>query len=393
MRCLDVAGLDRDAVRELLDASGARYTEDVVGALQRRTQGNPFFIVETLRLRSSDGLLDLGSVPSGVRQVIRQRVGLLPDPTVEAMEAASVLGSELDLVVLAAMLGVEATSVLRLLDPAFRAGLLSADRRNPGRCQFAHGLVRDTVYEDLGAADRPDLHRRAAEALETIHGDSEGSTCWRWPTTGSTPCPQLHPTRVWLPRCAPRAGRSEHGAASRRANISKRRSRCLAGMPEEGGGRSSTSRSSSSSTPSFATSGYARPDVDLACARMRELCGSIDDLTLLVPALWRLATFHMIGNDLDAVVTVGHELLALAETTTDPRPRIAGHMMLGPVHTERGELGVARTHLDLAGDLCRAGYDHLVAGLVSRHRRCGSRRCRRGTGRWWATRAGGARRA
>ncbi len=112
------------------------------------------------------------------------------------------------------------------------------------------------------------------------------------------------------------------------------------------------------------SSGHARPQVDQACARMRELCSSIDDLTLRVPALWRLATFHMIGNELDRVVEVGHELIGLAETTSDARPRLAGHMMLGPVHTERGELGEGRSHLDAAAELCRRGHEQLAVDLV-----------------------------
>ena len=78
VRRLTVTGLDLVAVRELLAASGSVPGDDLVRALHRRTQGNPFFLVETMRLPTADGHIDLSTVSSGVREVIRQRIGLLP---------------------------------------------------------------------------------------------------------------------------------------------------------------------------------------------------------------------------------------------------------------------------------------------------------------------------
>ena len=37
------------------------------------------------------------------------------------------------------------------------------------RFRFAHALVRATLYESLTAARKVSLHRKAAEAIETIH--------------------------------------------------------------------------------------------------------------------------------------------------------------------------------------------------------------------------------
>ncbi len=65
VRCVDLLGLDRAAVREMLDAAGVQHDEELLRALHRRTQGNPFFVVETLKLRSAEGLVDVSSIPSG----------------------------------------------------------------------------------------------------------------------------------------------------------------------------------------------------------------------------------------------------------------------------------------------------------------------------------------
>ena len=39
-------------------------------------------------------------------------------------------------------------------------------RGAPGRLRFAHALIRDTLYEELTPVRRPQLHRRAGEAIE-----------------------------------------------------------------------------------------------------------------------------------------------------------------------------------------------------------------------------------
>jgi predicted ATPase len=41
------------------------------------------------------------------------------------------------------------------------------------RWAFTHALVRDVLYQGLGAAERLAAHRRVAEALVAVHGDHE----------------------------------------------------------------------------------------------------------------------------------------------------------------------------------------------------------------------------
>jgi hypothetical protein len=44
----------------------------------------------------------------------------------------------------------------------------------PDRLRFAHVLIRDTLYEGLGAARRIRVHRQLLRALETLYGDASG---------------------------------------------------------------------------------------------------------------------------------------------------------------------------------------------------------------------------
>ncbi len=310
VRRLDIAGLDRDAVRALVAATGHAATDELVGAVFRRTQGNPFFLVETLRLRSSSGDVEhIDSVPSGVREVIRQRLALLAEDTVEAMSAASVLGTEFDLSTLAATVDVDNAGTLQALEPAFSAGLVVSTPENPGRYRFSHVLVRDTLYEDLGVATRARLHQRAAEALEQVHGASDGSHLIAVAGHWFNAVPAADPDRG-VDR-ALRAARwaKQHMAYEQAENQLRSALVLLAGVPE-GRHRAELELAVQyelSMLP-VARAGYASPGVEAACARMRELCSVIDDPTVLMPAMWRLAIFYLFNNELDDAVNVADQL-------------------------------------------------------------------------------------
>ena len=73
-RRLTLRGLSpADLGPALTDATGETITPEVVGALHRRTGGNPFFAAEIVRLLRAEGRWDAAdgqAVPSGVRAVL-----------------------------------------------------------------------------------------------------------------------------------------------------------------------------------------------------------------------------------------------------------------------------------------------------------------------------------
>jgi DNA-binding SARP family transcriptional activator len=153
-----VEGLSVDEVEVLLDgAADARRIHD-------RTDGNPFYIRELARHLAERR--EAADVPESVSDVVLARVGRLSAASAEALTAASVLGEMFQLTVLEHVLG--ANDLLDALDEAAAAGLI--DDAAGGRYHFAHTLTRDAVYGGIGPARRADLHRRAAAALERVHG-------------------------------------------------------------------------------------------------------------------------------------------------------------------------------------------------------------------------------
>jgi tetratricopeptide (TPR) repeat protein len=109
-------------------------------------------------------------VPEGLRQVIGQRVARLSAAARGALSLAAVAGPMFSFVLLERVLGEE-SGVLDGLDEAVAAGLLTDGGH--GDYVFAHALVRQAIYEQVGSARRMRLHRQLGEALEAL-GDTPG---------------------------------------------------------------------------------------------------------------------------------------------------------------------------------------------------------------------------
>ncbi|MGX9675262.1 BTAD domain-containing putative transcriptional regulator [Mycobacterium sp. HM-7] len=161
---LILGGLDAAATAAVAADCGLTTSGEALRLLRERTGGNPLFVRELARLMAAEGPDAVwASVPVGVRDVLRRRLARLPGPTVTALRQAAVLGRDIDVDLLAELGRGDPDDLLDALEPAVLLGLL--DEPTPGRLQFAHGLVRDTLYEDTSKLRRSRLHAAALELL------------------------------------------------------------------------------------------------------------------------------------------------------------------------------------------------------------------------------------
>lgn len=158
--------LTRAEVSELATALDAQHACDVtfVTSLFERTQGNPLFVRETLRLLRHAGACSAADVelPPLVRGVIDRRVRILPGQTQHVLAAASSVGVSFDAFVLAEVLDLSLAAVVQALEPALAQRVLE---RNERQYAFSHALLRDAVYASLSSAEQGLLHGRVAHAL------------------------------------------------------------------------------------------------------------------------------------------------------------------------------------------------------------------------------------
>ncbi len=153
---------------------GMSANPELLGLIQRETEGNAFFIVETVRALAEEAgqLSAIGQInlpervfAGGVRQVVQRRLNRVPESGQAALKLAAVMGRQVDLDQLSAAGVADVEGWLADCENA--AVIVVAD----GRWQFAHDKLREAVIDHLTAEQMSLLHSQAARALETLYTD------------------------------------------------------------------------------------------------------------------------------------------------------------------------------------------------------------------------------
>jgi predicted ATPase/DNA-binding winged helix-turn-helix (wHTH) protein len=190
---LHLRGLEIDAVHAFLATAAAESNPadlTLARAVHARSEGNPLFAAELVRhLRASEMLCREGTgslaslgVPGRVRSVIGRRLSRLSEAAQQALALASVVGREFPSAVLANVVGLGEDQLLPLLAEAIAARLV--EETGPETYRFTHALVRDALYDELGATRRVRLHRQVRETIESGHRVQVETQSVRPPTPG-----------------------------------------------------------------------------------------------------------------------------------------------------------------------------------------------------------------
>ena len=167
-RRLSLQGLSESEVAEYVQLTASDLASPrLVAAVHGRTEGNPLFVGETVRLLSVEGEPPR-AIPQSVRDVIARRLSHLPEESNRLLVLASVLGREFSLEVLARLGGVSDDDLLEWLDEAIAARVVSEVPGARGRLRFEHVLIRDTLYDGLTSVRRLRLHELVVTALEAL---------------------------------------------------------------------------------------------------------------------------------------------------------------------------------------------------------------------------------
>ncbi len=163
--------LDTAETAELAAQVGNRaFDAEAATRLYRETEGNPLFIVETVRAGGGGpaGVPEhsIPELPPRAHAVIAGRLAQLSDHAREIAAAAAVIGRAFDLEVLARLVGDEEV-VVRALDELWRKRIVR--EQGPNAYDFTHDKLRDVAYGETSAPQRRRLHRRVAEALVAAH--------------------------------------------------------------------------------------------------------------------------------------------------------------------------------------------------------------------------------
>lgn len=169
-----LAGDDLAAV--VTPVLGAPPDEALAAQIHHRADGNPFFAIEIARSLAEGRLLieeggrarlagPAGQIPLERRDAVLRRVVPLAPAARSVAGALAVLRAiELDRIGLVAELaGEPETAVAAAFDQLVGAAVVIRDAQR--RYRFAHSIVADALYEEIGPARRRQLHARAARLM------------------------------------------------------------------------------------------------------------------------------------------------------------------------------------------------------------------------------------
>ena len=174
-RRVSLGPLARAEVGELIrQETGSWPTADLVGAIETRTEGNPFFVRELSRLLRDTGHLADGTaadvsagVPSGVRDVVRGRLAGLDTATTRLLQLAALIGKQVDLELLATAAELDIDAVLDALEPAESLAVLEQVPDDPFAMRFTHDLMREAIAETVTPLRVRRMHLQIADALDS----------------------------------------------------------------------------------------------------------------------------------------------------------------------------------------------------------------------------------
>lgn len=179
--------LERLSVQGVAELSASMLGEvgknpDVVALLQDETEGNIYFLLETVRALAEEmgGLSDIGrtTLPDkvfagGVQQIVRRRLDQVPVRYRPLLNAAAIFGRQLNLEVLACLAEMQAPPRIVLSDWLATCANVAVIVVQEGRWRFVHDKLREGVLMSLTSEARARLHHQVAEAIEAVYPGDE----------------------------------------------------------------------------------------------------------------------------------------------------------------------------------------------------------------------------
>lgn len=156
---------EAEAGQWLAGLRGAALAPALLHALWSETDGSPFFLRDALQSLPAESASFELRLSSSAHAVLRRRLTGVSERLLGVLQAASVVGAEINLALLQRVTGLGHDLLLDALDEASEQGLVQRVEGEPGGYRFAQRLLRHTLYAELPSSRRAQLHLSVAGAL------------------------------------------------------------------------------------------------------------------------------------------------------------------------------------------------------------------------------------
>lgn len=193
-RLVELGRLNRAQVGRMVGSCLEARPEDVpetaVELLWAGGAGNPFRTEDLLAGMVDGGLLErdqhggwavverpVADLPAVLARTVARRLDLLDPPAREALTVAAVLGHQFPLAVIRSVTGMGQRDLLDQLHGDRVAQFVMREDEAADLYGFRHALLREAVLTLLAPAERSELARRIADAVQILYPELPGEWC------------------------------------------------------------------------------------------------------------------------------------------------------------------------------------------------------------------------
>jgi predicted ATPase len=344
---LELQPLDAAETAQLAShVAGRELDMETALRLYRETEGNPLFVVETVRSEDKGWELAVGEhlatptprlpspIPSKVYTVISGRLAQLSAPARELAGLAAAIGRPFSLDLLLAADHADEDSLVRALDELWQKRIVREHDANS--YDFTHDKLREVAYTEISAPQRQLSHRRIAQALEAASGHDpaliSGQIASQYERAGLAEQAIPHYQRAAV--VAQRLYANEDAI-----NLLSRGLALLEQLPP---GPQRDARELSlqlALAPLYRmTKGWTSPEVERVLARALTLCDTVGNDTHRVQVCYGLQSLYVVQAKLEKVQLVSDDLHALYQRMHGTSPPLMADMMLTGSRLHLGRL-------------------------------------------------------
>jgi predicted ATPase/DNA-binding SARP family transcriptional activator len=176
--------LPEAAMKKMAAALSRKQGGALSSWLIRNAEGNPFFLTELVRyayaigLLKPDGALDIElmglspAIPATIQNLVASRLLKRSEQAQRTLHIAAIIGRQFDFELLKQVTSLSEAQALDAIEELQAAHLIAP--LPDDQFAFDHSLTMEVALSDMSATRRRSLHRRVAEALESLHDRDPG---------------------------------------------------------------------------------------------------------------------------------------------------------------------------------------------------------------------------
>jgi predicted ATPase len=352
--------LGKESADEMLSAllgDGAEMAQ-LKRVIIERTEGNPFFMEETVQVLLDEGALvrdgsvtrltrPLGElkIPPTVQGILAARIDRLPSAEKDLLQTLAVIGREFPLSLISAVIPKSDDELSRMLND-LQLGEFIYEQPAVGDVEyiFKHALTQEVAYNSVLMERRRVLHDRAGAAIEVLYADHLDD---RLAELAHHFARSANASKAieYLGRAGGRAvERSAYVEAVSHFSAALELLRAMPHSPQRAERELALLLALGPAVQ--VTKGWSAPEAEAVYLRARELCREVGETPQLFPALFGLAAYYAVGGEYKPAREIMDECLILAQRSGDSNMLVQAYHQLGWLQTCTGELASARQSQD-----------------------------------------------